>query len=112
MEVNLWDAWQMRNPNTRDSTFFLSDIKLIHVFVSPGIFQFVLDTDILPILISDHDPMLYSFNLVPKSSCANRWQFNTYLLQNEDILKQLHSGLIESIQLNYNSTDNPQIVKR
>lgn len=84
--------------------------RIDYLFLSPDIFEFITKTNILPIAILDHSPVVCSFILQPKLVRAKRWRFKSYLLQNEDFIKQLRPRLTEFLQLNSNSSSNPQVL--
>uniref|UniRef100_A0A671NCF5 Endonuclease/exonuclease/phosphatase domain-containing protein n=1 Tax=Sinocyclocheilus anshuiensis TaxID=1608454 RepID=A0A671NCF5_9TELE len=69
---------------------FITELNIIdtfsridYIFVSPQLNQLTTSVDILPIIISDHAPVLYTVELTRNpAKRAHRWHFNTTLLQN------------------------------
>ena len=93
-ELNVIDPWRLRNPLVKNYTFFLARHKTYsridyvyyyYMFISASLNHCINSTDILPIVISNHAPVLCNFEfLLTRSKGAHRWRFNTSLLQNAD----------------------------
>ncbi len=113
-ELNINDAWRLRYPLVKNYTFFSCRHKTFsridYIFVSP-LSQLITSVDILPIIISDHAPVLYTFELTRNpAKRAHRWRFNTALLQNSEFLKQLKVNLKTFLEINRESVASPQIL--
>ena len=68
------DTWRIRNPKAKQYTFrqkhasgFLQR-RLVYFFISNNIQEFILDTDIIPAISSDHLPILISFSKEKQSN--------------------------------------------
>ncbi|XDV28465.1 hypothetical protein PO909_031771 [Leuciscus waleckii] len=114
-ELNIIDAWRLRNPLVKNYTFFSNRHKTFsridYIFVSPQLNNLIKSADILPIIISDHAPVVYTFELTWKPSRhAHRWRFNTMLLQNSEFLKQLRANLKLFLEINLETASSPQIL--
>lgn len=114
-ELNIIDAWRLRNPLVKNYTFFSNRHKTFsridYIFVSPQLNNLIKSADILPIIISDYAPVVYTFELTWKpSKHAHRWQFNTMLLQNSEFLKQLRANLKLFLEINLESASSPKIL--
>ena len=61
---NLTDIWRIKNPKTKQYTFrqkYVSGFphrRLDYFFISNNIQEFILDTDIIPAISTDHLPIL------------------------------------------------------
>ena len=81
------DIWRIRNPKAKQYTFrqkrlsgFLQR-RLDYFFISNTIQKFILDTDIIPIISSDHSPILISFSKEKQNNKSSGfWKFNNALL--------------------------------
>uniref|UniRef100_A0A673IE80 Endonuclease/exonuclease/phosphatase domain-containing protein n=1 Tax=Sinocyclocheilus rhinocerous TaxID=307959 RepID=A0A673IE80_9TELE len=114
-ELNIIDAWRLRYPLVKNYTFFSCRHKTFsridYIFVSPQLNKLITSVDILPIIISDHAPVLYTFELTRNpAKRAHRWRFNTTLLQNSEFLKQLKVNLRTFLEINRESVSSPQIL--
>ncbi len=71
-ELNIIDPWRLRNPSVKNYTFFSARHKtysrIDYMFISASLNQCINSTDILPIIISDHAPVLYNFKFLPTRS--------------------------------------------
>ena len=88
-ELNIIDPWRLRNPLVKNYTFFSARHKtysrIDYIFISASLNHCMNATDILPIVISDHAPVLYNFEFLPtRSKVTHRLRFNMSLLQNAD----------------------------
>ena len=65
---NLTDIWRIRNPKAKQYTFRQKHLsgflqrRLDYFLISNNIQEFILDTDIIPAISSDHAPILISFS--------------------------------------------------
>ena len=65
---NLTVIWRIRNPKAKQYTFRQKHVSgflqgcLDYFFISNNIQEFILDTDIIPTISSDHSPNLISFS--------------------------------------------------
>ena len=65
---NLTDIWRIRNPKAKQYTFPQTHVsgllqrRLDYFFISNNIQNFILHTDIIPAVSSDHSPILISFS--------------------------------------------------
>lgn len=112
--LNLIDIWRINNPTTKDFTFYSAAHKMssrIDYFLSSAkIAHCIKSINILPRYLSDHNPIILSYDLFPIRNKPTRWRFNTTLLQNEEYIAQLKLKLEEFININVNSVSNPMFV--
>lgn len=112
-DLNVCDAWRLANVNQRNYTFFSSRHKtysrIDYLLMCNTLIQDMKLVDILPILLSDHSPVVCNMALNPAPSRSKRWRFNTSLLQSSSFILQLKTNLPLFIEMNQNST-NPQIL--
>lgn len=79
--------------------------------MSPHLNHWINSTDILPIIISDHAPVIYNFQIQQSSrKHTHRWRFNTTLLQNSTFLKRLENNLKIFLEINSETASSPQIL--
>lgn len=75
-----------------------------------------LQTEFLPMLLSDHSPIKSIMELSQIKPSHKRWLFNTFLFQNKDFLKVLNDGIKELMVFNSDPDINPrnlwQVAKR
>lgn len=114
-DLSLIDPWRLCNQTANNYTFFSARHKtysrIDYIFVSPHLNQWINSTDILPIIISDHAPVMYNFQIQQSShKCTHRWRFNTTLLQNSTFLKCLKNNLKMFLEINSESASSPQIL--
>uniref|UniRef100_A0A671W6Z6 exodeoxyribonuclease III n=1 Tax=Sparus aurata TaxID=8175 RepID=A0A671W6Z6_SPAAU len=114
-ELNVIDPWRLRNPLVQNYTFFSARHKtysrIDYILTSASLNHCINSTDILPIVISDHAPVLYNFKFLPThSKGTRRWRFNTTLLQNADFLKKLRNNLKILLEINLETAASPQIL--
>lgn len=107
------DMWRIVNPSLKDFSFFSSRHKTFsridYLFASPHLFD-SFDVSLLPIALSDHKATFLTASLSKLSSCAPRWRFNTTLLKNDDFCMQLKEKLIEFLEFNVDSVEDPRIL--
>uniref|UniRef100_A0A1A8UJ98 Reverse transcriptase domain-containing protein n=1 Tax=Nothobranchius furzeri TaxID=105023 RepID=A0A1A8UJ98_NOTFU len=89
-DYGLCDAWRSLHPNRREYTFFShvhhSHSRLDYFLVSSSLLADISDTEIHPIVVSDHAPV--SLTLVNKKTIppSKNWRFNTSLLKDEGFI--------------------------
>lgn len=112
--LNLFDAWRSHHPDVRDYTFFSSSHKIFsridHVFLSHSLNTAVHSCSILPMTISDHNPVQVAIDVGIKVTKSPRWRFNTSLLQNETFLTEFKTGLLDFLAINRDSVSDPIFV--
>lgn len=112
-DLNLTDVWRMYNPSVRDYTFFSSRHKAFsridYILVSSTLLPLVQAIDFLPRYLSDHNPIISTFNYGKIKNRSTRWRFNSTLLKDDEYLKQLRSKLTEFICINKNSVSDTTI---
>ena len=91
---NLTDIWRIRNPKAKQYTFQQKHVSgflqrcLDYFFIFNNIQEFILDTDIIPAISSDHSPILISFSKDKQNNKSSGfWKFNNLLLS-DDIFKE------------------------
>lgn len=113
-EMNVVDPWRIQNPLVKEYTFYSSRHKsfsrIDYIFVSTPLLQCFNSIDILPILISDHSPIICTITPVSTAAKPCRWRFNDSLLYDRMFLDQLKTGLVEFLELNTEQCPNPQIL--
>ena len=113
-ERDLIDIWRVRNPelsrftyrkrNRAGVTHSRLDRWLIDIHL-----QFIIQkVDILPSILSDHNPILLSLSICPENS-QNRgfWKFNKSLLKDDEYVKKVKNLILQAKQ-NY-ADSNPAI---
>lgn len=92
-DYGLCDAWRSLHPNDRKYTFYSnvhhSYSRLDYLLVSSSLLNDISDTEIHPIVISDHAPV--SLNLANKIATLQykNWRFNTSLLKDRERIKYI-----------------------
>lgn len=103
-DLDLIDVWRVQNPSVKDYTFFSSRHKTFsridYTLVSVDLLPVVHSIEFLPRHLSDHNPIISTFNYGKIRNKATRWRFNSSLLKNENFLSQLRPKLEEFIGLN------------
>ena len=103
---NLTDIWRIRNPKAKQ--WFLQR-RLDYFFISNTIQEFILDTDIIPAISSDHSPILISFSQEKQHSKSfGFWKFNNLLLS-DNIFKEKLKQHIQNIESDNELSNDPQI---
>ena len=113
-DINLVDIWRVQNPTARDYTYFSPYHKMFsridYILATPNLIPTVDEVVFLPRIISDHNPIITSFNLDFLQGTSSRWRFNTTLLKNEKYLSQLKTRLVEFININKDSVSDNAMV--
>ena len=113
-DLNVVDIWPLLHPSVKDYTFFSSRhssfSRIDYFFVSPVLVKYTSSVTILPMLLSDHSPIIFSLENFSGSAKVKRWRFNTTLLQNKDFLTCIWEKVSEFIQHNFQSEVNPHIL--
>ena len=103
---NLTDIWRIRNPKAKQ--WFLQR-RLDYFFISNTVQEFILDTDIIPAISSDHSPILISFSQEKQHSKSfGFWKFNNLLLS-DNIFKEKLKQHIQNIESDNELSNDPQI---
>ena len=112
---NLTDIWRVRNPKAKQYTFRQKHVsgflqrRLDYFFISNTIQEFILDTDIIPAISSDHSPILISFSKEKQhSKSSGFWKFNNSLLS-DNIFKEKLKQHIQNIESDNELSNDPQI---
>ena len=83
--------------------------RLDYFFISNNIQQFILDTDIIPAISSDHSPIFISFSKEKQDSKSSGfWKFNNSLLS-DSIFKEKLKQHIQNIESDNELSNDPQI---
>ena len=83
--------------------------RLDYFFISNNIQEFILDTDIIPAISSDHSPILISFSKEKQDSKSSAfWKFNNSLLS-DNIFKEKLKQHIQNIESDNELSNDPQI---
>lgn len=108
-DLNIVDPWCLRNPGVKDFTFFSGRHKtysrIDYILVSSSCLKYVTATEILPMLLSDHAPVLLTLSLTPTIPRSKRWRFNVFLLKNE----QFMLSIIQELKLFIRLNDTPDV---
>ena len=109
------DIWRIRNPKAKQYTFRQKHVsgflqrRLDYFFISNTIQEFILDTDIIPAISSDHSPILISFSKEKQhSKSSGFWKFNNSLLS-DNIFKKKLKQHIQNIESDNELSNDPQI---
>lgn len=84
--------------------------RIDYILASAQLFSTAELIDFLPRHLSDHNPILATFNFDSIKRKSSRWRFNATLLQNEEYLAQLEPKLVEFIDINKDSVSDPMLV--
>ena len=113
---NLTDVWRIRNPKVKQYTFRQKHVsgflqrRLDYFFISNNIQEFILDTNIIPSISSDHSSILISFSKDKQNNKSSGfWKFNNSLLS-DDIFKEELKKHIQNIK-NDNELSNDSQIK-
>ena len=112
---NLTDIWRIRNPKANQYAFRQNHVSgflqrcLDYFFISNNIQEFILDTDIIPAISSDHSPILISFSKEKQhSKSSGFWKFNNSLLS-DNIFKEKLKQHIQNIESDNELSNDPQV---
>ena len=112
---NLTNITRVRNPKAKQYTFWQKHVsgffqsRLDYFFISNNIQEFILDTDIIPAISSDHSPVLISFSKDKQNNKSSGfWKFNNSLLS-DDIFKEELKQHIQNIKNDNELSNDPQI---
>ena len=97
----------MHQGSFKDESGFLPR-RLDYFFISNNIQDFILDTNIMPAISSDHSPILISFSKDTQNKSSGFWKFNNSLLS-DDIFKVELKQQIQNIKNDNELSNNPQI---
>ena len=112
---NLTDIWRIRNPKANQYAFRQNHVSgflqrcLDYFFISNNIQEFILDTDIIPAISSDHSPILISFSKEKQHSKSfGFWKFNNSLLS-DNIFEEKLKQHIQNIESDNELSNDPQV---
>ena len=88
--MNICDIWRIRNPKHQNFTFRQNhstgfiERRLDYIFVSNRLQEFVNYIDALPVISTDHSPVMISVSN-DNSDNNNRslWKYNSFLVDDE-----------------------------
>ncbi len=111
---SLVDEWRLFNPSQKSYTLFSARHKsysrIDYIFASSSLTSMLLEVDIFPLSLSDHNSIFLKLSITQRPSRAPRWRFNSNLLKYEFFCDQFRSKLREFIDINKGSVDDPQIL--
>ena len=85
------------------------DVCLYYFFISNNIQEFILDTNIIWAISSNHSPILISFSKdKQKNKSSGFWKFNNLLLSDDNFKEKLKQH-IQNIKNGNELPNNPQI---
>ena len=109
------DIWRIRNPKAKQCTFRQKHLsgflqrRLDYFLISNNIQEFILDTDIISAISSDHAPILISFSKEKQNNKSSGFcKFNTSLLS-DNIFKEKLKQNIQNIKNDNELSNDPQI---
>ena len=112
---NLTDIWRIRNPKAKQYTFRQKHVsgflqrRLDYFFISNNIQEFILATDIIPTISTDHSLILISFSKEKQDSKSSGfWKFNNSLLS-DNIFKEKLKQQIQNKKNDNELSNDPQI---
>lgn len=103
----LFDSWRIKHPTAKQLTFFSTAHKMYsrldHFLISAPLLPHIIDSNISPIMWSDHAPITMEVMLskIPSRSC--HWRLNDQLLHSEPSRVKLAAGLEEFFLFNVGS---------
>lgn len=90
--MGLIDVWRHLYPSGRDYTFYsnrhLSYSRINYFFTPKSEGHKILDCEILPITLSDHAPLILTWDLGHSATCK-RWRLIASLLNNDDTFRHV-----------------------
>lgn len=112
--INLADVWHIQNQVTRDYTCFSAYHKShsrIDCFLLSSSLRTGVDLiQVLPVTLSDHNPLLMMIDLSHRFNKTPRWRFNTTPLQDEVFVVQFRKRITESEANNIGTVDDASYV--
>ena len=94
--LDICDMWRIRNPNTQTFTFRQNhstgfiERRLDYIFISNCLQEFVINTDILLVLSTDHSPLLISHFSDKSDKNGNEfWKFDNSLVYHEVYVEKM-----------------------
>ncbi|KAL2081000.1 hypothetical protein ACEWY4_022853 [Coilia grayii] len=111
-DLNLVDIWRLQNTDVKAYTFHSgrhgTSSRIDYIFISSSLINNTSQVNILPILISDHAPVICTLTPIVNHPKAQRWRFNTTLLSNKKFISEMEKQLEEFIIMNKESAYNAQ----
>lgn len=93
-QAHLEDTWRQKNGNMRDYTFYSTSknswSRLDMIWSSRSLFSLIKKVDILPKIMSDHNPVVCTFKSRKR---LNRWRLNEELLDNNENLTYIQNEI-------------------
>ena len=112
---NLTDIWRIRNPKGKQYTFWQKHVsgflqrRLDYFFISNNIQEFILDTDIIPAISSDHSPILISCSKEKQDNeSSGFWKLNNSFLSH-NIFKEKLKQHMQNVKNDNELSSDPQI---
>ena len=109
------DIWRIRNPKAKQYTFRHKHAsgffqrRLDYFFISNNIQEFILDTNIIPAISSDHSSTLISFCKDKQNNKSSGfWKFDNFLVS-DNIVKEKIKQHIQNIKNDNELSNEPQI---
>lgn len=104
----LVDPWRSRNPHTKKYSFFSqvhsSFSRIDYFFIDNTLNSCVLFSDYLPIVISDHSPLLLDIQLSTYKRSPPLWRFNSLLLAEKEFCEFISNSIDEFLFFNQNES--------
>lgn len=102
-QEQLHDIWKLKNNEVRDYTFYSASNKMCSridmIFVNTAITPLVKKAEILPKILSDHNPVECVFRFKAKMF---RWKLNEELLNKTENLEYLKEEIKTFFEYNWN----------
>ena len=107
---NLVDVWRLKNANTKRYTWRQKQprvhCRLDYFLISSHLLDYLLETKILPSVLSDHSPISLSFKFIeePKQG-PGHWKLNLSLLEDETYKTKMKENIADWIRSYENIQD-------
>uniref|UniRef100_A0A3B1IT35 Reverse transcriptase domain-containing protein n=1 Tax=Astyanax mexicanus TaxID=7994 RepID=A0A3B1IT35_ASTMX len=106
----LVDPWRYRNPSVKKFSFFsqvhCSYSRIDYFFIDSALNSFVISSDYLGIVISDHSPLLLDIKFSTHKSSPPLWRFNPLLLADKEFCKIISNSIDDFLFFNQNDSSS------
>ena len=98
-EFELKDIWRVRNPKKKRYTWRQKrpsvQCRLDYFVISVSLFDIVINTSILPALLSDHSPITMDVKFIKTIKGNGLWKLNNSLLMDDDYNSLISENIVQ-----------------